>query len=40
MIVDESVYFFKKSTMRNGSVSINTTKLAPLDDKNIMKAML
>lgn len=39
MLVDESVYSFKKTQGRDRSIQISTT-LAPLDDKSIMKAML
>ena len=39
ILVDESVYSFKKSQKRSGSISI-TNKLAPINDNKIMKAML
>ena len=42
--MDDSVYSFKKTqqqSFRQGnSVSINTTKLAPIKDGELMKAML
>ena len=42
LLVDNSVYSFKKDAIRQGnnSVSINAKKLAPLNDRELMKAML
>ena len=39
MLVDESVYSFKKIQKRSESIAL-TSKLAPLNETNIMKAML
>ena len=41
LIVDDSVYSFKKNQIRQGnSVSIASKKLAPINDGELMKAML
>ena len=40
LIVDESIYSFKKAQKRSGSIQIATNQLAPLNDKNIVKAMM
>lgn len=41
LIVDDSVYSFKKGQIRQGnSVSIASKKLAPIKDGELMKAML
>ena len=40
LVVDESIYSFKKEQKRSGSIQLNADQLAPLNDKKIMKAML